>query len=64
MDIQMIIIDNKTDQEIIDSILAEVAKSKNELQCGQRDIDKANSRMGFVIVLLNELIKRKLNTTD
>ena len=55
----MDILRQKTDQEILASILAEIAKSTNEIRCASGDIQKANSRMTFAIAALNELIDRK-----
>lgn len=55
----MDIIDNKTDRELLESLLAEIAKAKNELRCARGDLDKAQSRIGFLIVLANELINRQ-----
>lgn len=55
----MDILDNKTDQELLRSVLAELAKAKSELQCARNDLDKMNSRLGFNIALVNNLINRK-----
>lgn len=55
----MDIIDNKTDRELLESLLAEIAKAKNELRCARGDLDKAQSRIGFLIVLANQLISRQ-----
>lgn len=55
----MNVLENKTDQELIQSLLAEVAKSTNELHCAQNDLSKAQSRLGFALAVLNELINRK-----
>jgi len=55
----MDILNNKSDQEILESILAEIAKSTNEIRCAQGDIHKANGRMSFAIAALNELLNRK-----
>jgi hypothetical protein len=55
----MDILRQKTDQEILVSILAEIAKSTNEIRCASGDIQKANSRMTFAIAAVNELIDRK-----
>ena len=55
----MDIVDAKTDREILKSLLAELAKSKAELQCARNDLDKINSRISFNIVLANRLIERK-----
>lgn len=49
----------KTDKELIDSLTAEAAKATNELRCAQQDINKTQSRINFVLVLLNELKSRK-----
>ena len=55
----MDILQNKTDLELSQSILAETAKATNELKCARNDIEKAQSRLSFVIALTNELINRK-----
>lgn len=52
------LIDNKTDEELLQSLLAEIAKANNELACAKRDIIKANNRINFLIVLANKLIER------
>lgn len=52
------LIDNKTDNELSRSILAETAKAKNEIACAQRDLEKATSRLNFLIVVANKLIQR------
>ena len=54
----MDLVDSKSDQEILQSMLAELAKSKAELQCARNDLDKMNSRLSFSIVLVNRLIQR------
>ena len=55
----MHVLQNKTDQELIQSLLAEIAKSTNELRCARQDLDKVSSRLGFVIAVCNEMINRK-----
>lgn len=55
----MDMLENKTDQELLQSLLAEVAKAKNELRCARGDVEKAQSRLNFLIVVANELINRK-----
>ena len=55
----MDVIDSKSDLELQQSVLAEVAKARNELQCAERDVAKAQNRMSFVIALMNRLIERK-----
>ena len=55
----MDVLDSKTDEEILKSVLAEAAKATNEVHCAQADIKKAKNRINFLIVLANELIKRQ-----
>lgn len=55
----MDILDKKTDEELLRSLLGEIAKARNELSCAKGDLDKANSRLSFLIVLANTLIERQ-----
>lgn len=55
----MDILDSKTDRELLASLLAEIAKAQNEIACAKRDIDKAQSRIRFLIVLANTMIDRQ-----
>lgn len=55
----MDIINNKTDQELLRSLVVELAKAKNELSCARGDIDKINSRISFLLVVANTLIERQ-----
>ena len=55
----MEVLDNKTDQELLQSLLAEVAKASRELKCAQQDVVKAQGRLGFALVLANTLINRQ-----
>lgn len=55
----MDIIENKTDKELLQSLIAEIAKATNELKCARGDIDKAQSRIKFLIVLAHELMNRQ-----
>ena len=43
-------------KELAQTILAEVAKANNELQCAEADIKKARSRLGFLIAVANKLL--------
>ena len=52
-------IEDKDDEELIKSLLAEAAKSRNELQCAHGDIQKAQNRLSFILMLINELLKRR-----
>lgn len=53
------LLDTKTDTELLQSIIAESAKANNEIACAKRDIEKAQRRLNFLIVLANKLIDRK-----
>lgn len=54
----MNILDQKTDKELEQSIVAEVAKASSELRCARQDLEKATNRLSFVLVLANTLINR------
>ena len=54
----MQILNTKTEDELTQALLAEIAKARNELNCAQADIRKANSRLGFLITVANELLSR------
>lgn len=54
----MDILDKKTDKELLQSVVAELAKATNELKCAQGDLNKAQSRLSFLVVLANKLINR------
>ena len=54
----MNIIENKTNNELYESLLAEVAKAKHEINCARGDIEKANNRLSFTIMLINKLVER------
>lgn len=56
----MDIINDKSNIELIDSLLAEIAKSQNEIRCAQRDLAKANGRLGFAIMVLNRLREKEI----
>jgi len=53
------LIDKKTDDELIRSLIAEIAKANNELNCATNDLKKARSRLSFSIMLANKLIDRQ-----
>lgn len=57
----MDMLDSKNTQELCQSMLSEVAKARNELHCAQRDVEKAHSRLSFVIAIVNRLIEREIN---
>lgn len=53
------IIDSKSNKELLDSIVAEIAKATGELRCARGDIDKANNRIRFCLLLAHTLIDRQ-----
>ena len=55
----MDLIDKKTDAELIKSLLAELAKAKNEIACARQDLDKATGRIAFLLMVTNKLINRQ-----
>lgn len=55
----MEVLDKKSDDELLKSMLAELAKATNEIRCARGDLDKATSRLNFLLVLANTLIERK-----
>lgn len=54
----MNIIDTKSNQELIESLIAELAKASNELRCAKDDVAKVQSRLSFVLAVANTLINR------
>jgi hypothetical protein len=55
----MDILDSKSNRDLLDSLIAEIAKAGNEIRCARRDIEKASSRLAFATVVANKLIERK-----
>lgn len=55
----MDLLDKKTDEELLASIIAEAAKAQNELSCAKKDLDKAANRLKFVLMVANNMINRK-----
>lgn len=53
------IFDDKTDKELLESLLAETAKASNEMKCAQRDINKATGRLQFAVMAINNMINRR-----
>ena len=56
----MDVLDSKSRYELLQSLLAEIAKANNEIRCAQRDVHKALSRIQFATVLVNELMDREM----
>jgi len=55
----MDILDSKSDKELLESLIAEIAKATNEIRCAKADIDKAQGRIRFLLVLAHTLIERQ-----
>ena len=55
----MNVLDHKSDKELTQSLIGEIAKAKNEIACAEADIKKAKGRLQFLIVLANELLNRQ-----
>jgi hypothetical protein len=55
----MNVIDSKNDKELLQSVLAEIAKATNELRCARDDIQKAQNRLSFVLAIANTMINRQ-----
>lgn len=55
----MDLLNNKTDKEILESLVAELAKAQNEIRCARGDLEKAQGRQKFLMVLLHELLNRQ-----
>lgn len=55
----MDILENKSDKQLLESLIAELAKASNELKCARGDIEKAQSRIKFLTVLAHTLIERQ-----
>jgi hypothetical protein len=49
----MDILDQKSNDELLRSLLAELAKSNNELKCARQDLDKATGRLSSDIGFLS-----------
>lgn len=56
----MDILKDKNNQDLLRSLIAEVAKASNELKCAQADLAKAQNRISFTLMLINELKDRDL----
>jgi hypothetical protein len=50
---------DKSSTELLQSAIAELAKARAELRCAEEDLKKSAGRIGFLIVLANELINRQ-----
>lgn len=55
----MDLLESKTDKELLQSLIAEIAKATNEIKCARGDIDKAQSRIKFLLAVAHTLIERQ-----
>jgi hypothetical protein len=55
----MDVLDTKTDKQLLETLIAEIAKATNEIKCARGDIDKAQGRIKFMLVLTHTLIERQ-----
>lgn len=55
----MDILQDKSDLEVLQSLLAEIAKATNELKCARSDLSKASGRLSFALACVNELLDRE-----
>lgn len=53
--------ENVSDVQMLRSMLAEIAKANNEIKCARADLEKAQNRVNFLIMLTNKLIERKVD---
>lgn len=60
----MNVVDSKSSEELLRSLLAEAAKSQNELRCAQADLRKTQSRLQFVIAIINQMLDRLEENQD
>lgn len=52
------LLDKKSDQELLLTLLKEAAKSSSELKSANADLEKASNRIRFCLVLINRLLER------
>jgi hypothetical protein len=55
----MDVLDTKTDKELLESLIAEIAKCTNEIKCARGDLEKAQGRIKFLLVLAHTMINRQ-----
>jgi hypothetical protein len=47
-----------TDKDLLQALEAECAKSLGELKCAQGDLNKMNSRLKFILLVVHKLKER------
>jgi hypothetical protein len=55
----MDVLDTKSDKELLESLIAEIAKCTNEIKCARGDLEKAQGRIKFLLVLAHTMINRQ-----
>lgn len=55
----MDVLDTKTDRELLESVVQEIAKCTNELRCARGDLEKAQGRIRFLLVLAHTMLNRQ-----
>jgi hypothetical protein len=55
----MELLDKLRDEELTQTLIAEIAKATNEIKCAQADLNKAQSRLKFILVVAHTLIERQ-----
>lgn len=50
---------DKSDKDLIDAMLPELAKAMSEIRCARSDLEKATNRMSFLLLLVNTMINRR-----
>jgi hypothetical protein len=55
----MDILDSKSNKELLQSLVAEIAKATNEIKCAKGDIEKAQSRIKFLLVVAHTMLNRQ-----
>lgn len=55
---------NLTSDEILQTLVAEVAKATNEVRHAQDDLDKADSRLRFILAAVHNLKMRNKDKKD
>jgi hypothetical protein len=54
----MDLLKDKTERQLLESLIAELAKAQNEMKCARGDLEKAQGRQKFLMAVLHELINR------
>jgi hypothetical protein len=49
---------DKSSDDLVEAMLPELAKAMSEIKCARQDLEKATNRMGFLLLLVNTVIKR------